>query len=175
MAVGMRAGTAKRIEKNVDRAAAAALAASAGFAAFALLQALLAEPVLGAVTGGVGAIIYLFGVRALRAVGPRERFRVAVFDVSQIEPMDPPELLLTDRYEPVADIAQDPLVLDDILAELGPDSRVVRLFDPAAMPTPGQLDDHIQRHLVSAAPAATPPDASQVLREALAELRQSLR
>ena len=81
------------------------------------------------------------------------------------------ELLLTERYEP----AEEPLLLEDILGEIEADSRVVRLFDPAAMPTPAQLNDRIQRHLVRGAPPAPPHDASQALHDALAELRSSLR
>jgi hypothetical protein len=80
-----------------------------------------------------------------------------------------PELILTDADRLPA---QEPLELDDILAELGSDSRVVRLFDPAKMPTPGQLSSRIDAHQ---ARSTAYPDASQQLSEALAELRRSLR
>lgn len=98
----------------------------------------------------------------------------------------PGELVLTDADRVSADILiltpadrldpgqPEPLALDDILAELGPDSRVVRLFDPAAMPTPGQLKGRIDDHLRQGAPSAH-PDAAQALSDALAELRRSLR
>jgi hypothetical protein len=82
------------------------------------------------------------------------------------------ELSLTERFQPVG---ADELVLDDILAELTPDSRVVRLFDPAAMPTPAQLNARIERHLGEGNSAVAPPDASQALYDALTELRRSLR
>lgn len=84
------------------------------------------------------------------------------------------ELLLTDadRLRPEA---AEPLVLDDILSQLGPDSRVVRLFDPAAMPTPGQLKGRIDDHLGRGTAPAPPSDAAQALSDALAELRRSLR
>ena len=98
------------------------------------------------------------------------------------------ELLLTDgdRVGPAAARGDDqPLVLDDILAEIGPDARVVRLFDRKAMPapklTPGQLQSRIADHLADGAPRFAPPntpiapDASQALSDALAELRRSLR
>jgi hypothetical protein len=98
------------------------------------------------------------------------------------------ELLLTDsdRVDAGAKAAdQGPLDLDDILAELGPEARVVRLFDRKAMPTPapthGQLQSRIADHLGDGAPqfapsnTPAPSDASQALSAALAELRRSLR
>jgi hypothetical protein len=119
-------------------------------------------------------VAYLAAARLLGAVQPEaRRLPVPVFDVREMEPIEPDELLLTERYAPVA--AEEPLVLDDVLAELEPDSRVVRLFDPAAMPTAGELERRIQRHLVRGAPPAPPHDASQALHDALAELRKSLR
>ena len=86
-------------------------------------------------------------------------------------------LLLEDvvaRTAPDSAPKDDALLLDDVLADLGPDSRVVRLFDAASMPTPGQLKERIDRHLGGLHPAA-PPDASQALYDALAELRLGLR
>jgi len=72
-------------------------------------------------------------------------------------------------------VSNEPLVLDDILAELGPDARVVRLFDRKTMPTPGQLKSRIDSHLDQVPPSAGVSDASQALSDALAELRRSLR
>lgn len=101
--------------------------------------------------------------------------------------LNPQELVLTDADRLSADIliltpadrldppVTEPLVLDDILAELGPDSRVVRLFDPAVMPTPGQLKGRIDDHLRQGAPPPAHADAAQALSDALAELRRSLR
>jgi hypothetical protein len=66
-------------------------------------------------------------------------------------------------------------VLNDILEKLGPQSRVVRLFDPAAMPTPAQLNDRIERHLRAGSRPTPPADASEALYQALDELRRSLR
>ena len=83
------------------------------------------------------------------------------------------ELLLTDADR--LEAGTDPLVLDDILTEMGPDSRVVRLFDRKAMPTPGQLKSRIDSHLDRAAQPTAPEDAAQALSDALAELRRSLR
>ena len=75
----------------------------------------------------------------------------------------------------LTDIYEEPLELDDVLAEVGPGARVVRLFDVNAMPTPGELRQRIDRHLGREAPPAASPDASQALIEALTQLRQSLR
>jgi hypothetical protein len=100
-------------------------------------------------------------------------------DAERLQPLeshDIGELLLTDsdRLHPLERDASDELVLEDILAELGPESRVVRLFDPAAMPTPRQLNARIERHLGEESGSTAPPDASQALYDALAELRRSL-
>ena len=121
-----------------------------------------------------------------------------------IERLESDELLLTETYVPEADenpferaerrllehyraaeqsepaigvtsSAEEPLLLDDILAELEPDSRVVRLFDPDAMPTPAQLRSRIDRHLEPGGRPDESPDATQALHEALADLRRSIR
>jgi hypothetical protein len=182
-----------RIEKTVDRAAAAAFALACAFAAHVWFAA-LEGPFLFAKTAAAGVFAYLLCVRALGAVQPRSRrLPVPVFDVPEIDAEEPDELLLTVRYEADElllteryeadellltdryESAEEPLVLDDILEQLSPDSRVVRLFDPAAMPTPAQLKSRIDRHLDGAAPEVQAPDASQALHEALAELRRSIR
>ena len=101
------------------------------------------------------------------------------------------ELILTDADRLAAARSDNPapamdeLVLDDIVAEPEPDSRVVRLFDRQAMPSPGQLRQQIDRHLAvsdlpeKGGPEETGPeetgDASQALSDALSELRRSLR
>jgi hypothetical protein len=87
------------------------------------------------------------------------------------------ELLLSHVYRQGSE--QDELLLDDILREIGPESRVVRLFDPSRMPTAGELQENIERHLSAAGRAAPEqnayPDDSQALHDALAELKRSLR
>ena len=201
-----------RIEKTVDRAAAALFALACGYAAHAWFAA-IAGPFLFAKAAAAGVFAYLLCVHALGAVQPRaRRMRVPPFEVREIAtdetdelllteryapeelllteryepgelllteryeaPSDTGELLLTERYEAPAESAEDALVLDDILDQLSPDSRVVQLFDPAAMPTPAQLKSRIDRHLDGAEPEWQAPDASQALHEALAELRRSIR
>jgi hypothetical protein len=114
-----------------------------------------------------------------RILEPHPADELLLTDADRLQPMESAaadELLLTDsdRLHPTKRDTPDELVLEDILAELGPDSRVVRLFDPAAMPTPGQLNARIERHLGEESASTAPPDASQALYDALAELRRSL-
>lgn len=97
-----------------------------------------------------------------------------IFDVREVEPIALTELLLTERVDEPRP-GTDPLLLDDILAELGSDSRVVRLFDPASIPTAGVLSARIEQHLDAEAQAAQSSDAAQALHEALEELRRSIR
>ena len=124
---------ARRIEAAVDGGAAAVLGGAALFTAFRLgLPMLLAA--------GWGVLSFVLCLWLLRSVGAGDaRYPVGTFTVAGFHP-EPPELLL-----------------DDVLANAGEDSRVVRLFDP------------------SAAPQAAPPDASAALYDALAKLRRSLR
>jgi len=72
-------------------------------------------------------------------------------------------------------VSLDELLLDDVLANLPPDSRVVRLFDSAPVPTAGELQARIDRHLRAEHRPIAPPDASHELHEALDALRRSLR
>lgn len=166
----MQARSVTNIEKGVDGAASALFA---GAAAYAVFVATAAGPMRAAETAAVAVLAFALCLRALSAVTAEARkLPVPVFDVREIDAIEPAELLLTDPYLPAP---EEPLVLDDVLAEIGPDSRVVRLFDPAAMPTAGQLNERIERHLGRGAPPAPPHDASQALHDALAELRRSLR
>ena len=72
------------------------------------------------------------------------------------------------EFEPEA----DELVLDSIVAGIGPESRVVRLVQP--MPTAGELQARIDDHLRGPVDVEPVVDAAEELRIALAELRQSL-
>jgi hypothetical protein len=136
-------------------------------------------------SAGGAALGFLASFAVLRRVTALDPdFALPEFAIASIEPFGDDELLLTDadRLAPSDELLltdadrltlESELVLDDVLVELETDSRVVRLFDPAAMPTPGQLQQRIDRHLGQRDSA--PPDASQALHEALAELRRSLR
>ena len=185
----MRGRREERIEKWVDRLAALALAGSVGFSLFLLLgdqTRLFAAPI-------AGIAAYWLCVRLLHVLPPHAaQFELRTFSPASLVFDEPEELLLTEQVELLlteqveltltdADRLRpepqnfDELVLDDILAKLGPQSRVVRLFDPAAMPTPGQLNARIERHLQAEKAPAAPQDAAEALYEALSELRRSLR
>ncbi len=99
------------------------------------------------IAAAVGASLMAFAVLRSVSVG------TLVYDLPEFEPV-PLEL----KRE-----TGDELVLDDRLGTVSPDARVIRLFDPSL--EVGSV----------ARPTPSPPDASQALAEALAELRRSLR
>jgi len=164
--------SAQRIEAAVDFAAAAILALAAAYAA----SLFAASPISAAATG---AAAFFLSLKALRSLGADpDSFALAPFVPSALPEAEVGELLLTDadRLDPGAQpAADDELMLDDVLAELEDNSRVVRLFDAAAMPTPGQLQARIDRHLNGTNPQTASADASEALHQALAELRRSLK
>ena len=203
----MDARLINRIETGAAHGAAALLAGSVGFAAYTVLAAAGIATPIGLAAAGAGALAYLPCSRLLAGRRDRgfalSDFAPRPFEFPDL----PEELLLTDRVEPEelllterlgkadelllterlddagellltdADRVDSPLLLDDILAEMGPQSRVVRLFDRKAMasPSPGELQARIAHHLDDGAARTAPSDASQALSAALAELRRSLR
>jgi hypothetical protein len=181
----MRGRREERIEAAVDHVAAAMLGGAAAFLLFQLFRDRLPWLQLGTGTVIVFAIAYVVTSRLLALVQPRRpQFDFPVFRMADLDVTESDELLLTEQVELVltdADrlrpqrTAEEELVLNDILAKLGPDSRVVRLFDPASVPTPGQLQTRIDDYLHGEAPSSPAPDASKALYDALAELRRSLR
>jgi hypothetical protein len=169
----MQAASVPTIEKNVDRLASALLAAACGYAAWVWIGQRTGEPAPGG--AAAAAFAYLLGIRVLSAVEPKpRRLPVPIFDVRELEPIDAGEALPPEPAEPPPFAGEEPLLLDDILAELGPESRVVRLFDPAAMPSAGELKSRIDRHLDRDCSDARSSDAAQALHEALDELRRSI-
>jgi hypothetical protein len=181
----MGAGANGRAIWLAEQLASAMLGGAVAFAAFAALGETLPQPQLGTCAAAAGMLIWLACKRCLIAFARSgHQMAVSVFDVRDLEPFEPDELLLTD-----ADRINDellltdahrldgggPLELDDILAEIKPDSRVVRLFGRKPMPTPGQLKSRIDNHLGQAVPSQAQADDSQALSDALAELRRSLR
>ncbi|MFL6733497.1 MAG: hypothetical protein ACJ8EY_02245 [Sphingomicrobium sp.] len=189
---------------SIDRTAAildmlaSAWLAGAAAVSLALLAPSAALPLamVGAVLGGGGAF------RFLRSVESNPTFQIEQFSIEPTHVVfecAAEELILTLDQRVVPDAAVAPveellltlehrlqvsrkpamqsgpeLLLEDVLGEIGPESRVVRLFDPALMPTAGQLHSKIERHL-EAQKADSYPDAAQALKDALADLRRSLR
>ena len=154
----------ERVEAGVDTGAAAIYSAATAIV-LSLLDASGGYVAIGAAVAFGGC---LYGLRSIEPEYPD--FIVPAFTRQELAFEEPGELLLTDADRLPAPAADDALVLDDILAEIGPDSRVVRLFDREAMPTPAQMKARIDRHLDS----GRAPDAAQELHEALAQLRRSL-
>jgi hypothetical protein len=169
MSAGMDPRHAQRIEETASLAAAVILAAAVAFA----VGHLTPSP---AVAGSAAAVALFIALLALRSVAPGDRgFSLAQFTPAELAFEELDELQLTEADRAGASAGDDELVLDDILASLGEDSRVVRLFDASAMPTPGQLRARVDRHLGQTRGPGEVPDASAALHDALAELRQSLR
>lgn len=194
----MSARLTDRVETGVELAAAAMFGGAVAYAALVWLSALVPQAWPYSLAAGILAALLCF--RTMRALaGRKPRPAVSIFNVRDIEleldellltesdrtgcaelvltdadVIKGDELLLTDEVRAARPVA-NPLMLDDILAELGPDSRVVRLFDPKAMPTPAELKTRIDHHLGRGPPPVPLSDASQALSDALAELRRSLR
>ena len=165
----MTHGKAEHFEILIDAGAAMLLASAVSYA---LLQAASGLG-LGA---SVAALSFAGSFYALRAVRPEER-AFALPEIASVPryeaTADILELTEADRWQPEpADEGE--LLLDTEIAHFGPGSRVVRLFEPSAIPTAGELQARINRHLTGFTQPA-PPDASQELYDALAELRRSLR
>jgi hypothetical protein len=77
-------------------------------------------------------------------------------------------------------LTPEPLELEDRLPEPAEDSRVVQLFAPRPLPTPGELARRIENHLGGGESnrdgkiLELEVDAAAALRQALGELRRSL-
>ncbi|HKX91637.1 MAG TPA: hypothetical protein VJM15_04340 [Sphingomicrobium sp.] len=174
---GMAREGAQRIELAADAAAAVLLAAAVAYPASRIGPA-LPLAVAGSLAACAGSFALLRRVTPGQADFPLPGFVPGDWDFHEPDELLltelAGELVLTDADRHVPDEAEQVLILEDILAKLGTESRVVRLFDPSAMPPPGQLRARIDRHVeVRRQPPAS--DSSQALHQALADLRRSLR
>ena len=161
----MGAGWAKQIEAIADCGAAALLGAAASYGVTRAGTGPAAAAAAAAVCA-IGAYVML------RSVVIREPvFALASFGLVDADFEECDELLLTDADR--VETRGGELILDDILAKLREGSRVVRLFDPAAMPSP--VESRIGRQVNGHQSSSEPPDASEALHAALSELRRSLR
>lgn len=156
------------LEWAMDSAAAAVLGGAVGFAVAKIVSA----PGAAALAAASAAALLTLG--ALRRIGRSAR----TYRLPQFAPADHcgdvEELLLEHRIEPDPAPAGGELLLDDILEQIGPDSRVVRLFASDSLPKAGELKAAIDRQLAADA-RSNGADASQALHDALAELRRALR
>jgi hypothetical protein len=162
----MGAGCAKEIEAIADCGAAVLLGAAASYAS----ARAGAGPAIAAAAAGASMIGAYLVLRSIMVRPPA--FALASFAPVDADFEECDELLLTDADR--VETRGEELVLDDILAKLREGSRVVRLFDPAAMPSPGESTDQIGRHANGHRSYSEPPDASEALHAALSELRRSL-
>ena len=187
----MEANLIDRIETGAERGAAALFGGAVAYAAYEWLGGFAFQPQRMAYAAAAGIAALLLCSLALKSLsrGP-SKVRIPVFDLREFDEALPDELLLTDELngellltERVELILTDAdrlepdnvLVLDQVRAEITGESRVVRLFDRDAMPTPGELKSRIDGHLGQGSAANAPVDASQALSDALAELKRSLR
>lgn len=150
----------------IDVAAAGLLAAACAF-----VGTRLAGTEIG---WAAGAVAMGAALAALRRVQPEpRRFLLPAFAPPALPAVESDVLELTEV---------EPLLLEDVLAAVAPDSRVVRLFAEPPLPTAGELVRRIESHLgrqdrppeASAEIVHLEADASAALREALADLRRSL-
>lgn len=160
------------IETAVELGAAAALGAAVAFAA----------TMLGAGAAGVGAAALAFAAAAagLRLVPAGASWRLpkfepAVGDAGEECPPSAAEQPVAAVRDAAAGAVADELLLDDPLPPPAEQSRVVQLFGERRLPTPGELQASIARHLERNGAPVDQPDAAAALSAALAELRRSLR
>jgi hypothetical protein len=174
----MNARSIERIQTIVEQAACILLAGAVAFATYRSLGALVRAPQFG-VCVAVSALVayFLASLGFFQRSAKLQQFPMVDFEPSTFELSEPDELVLGESdMLPAQPKPSDPdlLILDEIIDELGPNSRVVRLFDRSAMPIPGSLKSRIDARLGQGRSPSTLPDASQALSEALAELRRSL-
>jgi hypothetical protein len=149
-----------------DGVAAGILGAAAGVS-----LTLLGEPLAGAAAAAVSGVLALV---LLRQVTPEpRRFRLPSFV------LETPAIFNVLELTDVVVEEEEPLELVDRLASPEADSRVVQLFGNRPLPTPGELQQRIERHLGQREERGGTVhdlgvDASAALRQALGELRRSL-
>ena len=152
------------IERAAETLAALCLGGAVAFCIFHMVP--LAGAILAATAAVGGVASAIGGYALLRLVDPGRGEAELSF-------------LPTEFEEP----GEDELLLDDPIAPLDPESRVVQLFQreqPDPLPEPGELVARIADYLGSnrapALPAPEPArnDASAALHAALADIRRSL-
>lgn len=155
---------------SIDGLAAGLLGMAGG--ACLLLLGMPLEAVVAA------SALCLLGLAGLRQVRPEaRRFRVPAFNVPAVEFAASAPVDVLELSEQLAD---EPLELVDQLPHAPEDSRVLQLFAPRALPTPGELARRIDHHLEQGSEERggkvleLEVDAAAALRQALGDLRRSL-
>lgn len=169
----MRSAADTSIEHWLDALATAIFTAAVSFALAKLAPGLGLGIVVASLLAFAGCWVSLHRIPADSRL-PLPKFDLvhpAFEDHAEDEEIE--ALILTE--EDIFALPADELLLDDVLEEPGSDSRVVRLFAPGQLPTPGELKASIDRHLHARGHPTAIPDASEALSEALDQLRRSLR
>lgn len=174
----MKARTYSIIEGATTTVAAASLAGALGYAVTALIAGFYDLPI---VPGLAAAAIAFTGTRAaLKRIDPR----FGAINGGSLKSAAYSELDLSDFLDvgalvtPMVSAEDQPmdelLLLDDVLVQVGPGSRVTQLFGQGEQPSAGELAMQIDRHL-KARSHEEGPDESAAMFEALGKLRGSLR
>lgn len=169
----MSAGRTDWVDIVIDNGVAALFALACAFPALMLLGD---QGRAMAVLAGVIALMAFAAARGLlRQMGRARAATGHRFELAPLPPSDEPELLeLGESHRFISaqgEKASDALVLEDILAAVGPEARVVQLFGRQAPVTAGELVRRIDRHLADRPQAV---DDSSALFDALDKLRRSL-
>lgn len=155
-----------KYDSAIDLVASAAMASAFGWS---LTQ--LAPHIGLAATGAAICAAFALTHAFMRLTGAARTARTA--DPAEIAPLPFDESALAEiealeeeeasRPLPPPSVPEDPLVLDDILAEMVPESRVVRLFGPPEdAPTAGELKERIDRHLSDQPLLHRPQDSEEL-------------
>lgn len=161
----------------LERASAACLGGAIGFAIYSIAAWLqIGSRFAAAVFAGLAVFSLVFRVLKAIAASGRDSFGGRG---SQLAVAAEPSALLLRLQDVLAEASAsdrlaDELLLDDALEPPASDSRVVQLFQPGSLPTAGELQARIDRHLDGRGDAPAPADDSGELFEALASLKRSL-
>jgi len=160
----------------IDGVAAALLGAAVGACLL-----MLGQPSAAVGAGPAIVVLVLAGLRQIRPE-PR-RFRLPAFALHEVVFTQPLRELSEESILELTEVAaEEPLELVDPLPAFAEDSRVVQLFAPRPLPTPGELARRIDHHLERGQEEGRSGgqvydleiDAAAALRQALGELRRSL-
>jgi len=164
-----------RGDKVIDAVGAAAAAIGGAGSAWLVAVETGASPLVWAsLAGAVGGFV---GMRIMRAVPGVAGSKLTAFEPATIAFEDSADVLL---------LEDEVLLLEEVLVDSEPVSRVVQLFAPDSVATPGQMQARIERHLArgeggewdspyrSRGDAIQRDEASVALHAALSDIRRTL-